>query len=234
MRLPPSKLVVVGVSAVVIAGVAPLGGCKTKRIVTHSAELTGYKAEGNAAYARGDYDAALGHYWAYVNERPQSAWGRHRLGLTYMAMGEPRYAREQFDVAYDLEPENTAYAEALADSLLELGEVAALFEHLELLADRDPTSAGHIRTARYAERLGFMDEALAAYRKGVALDGRTSPEPHRAMADFRRRIGDREGEVRSLRKVLWFDGTDAQATARLEELGEIVGPSFALQPGADG
>ncbi len=234
MRLYASRTVLVGLAAAALAGGLCLGGCKAQRIVEHSTELTGYKSRGNEAYARGDYAGALESYWAYVDQRPQSAWGRYRLGLTYLALNEPRYAREQFAVAHDIEPENVAYAESLADALLELGDVTALFEHLDRLAEADTTSAGFLRTARYAERLGFMDEALAAYRKGVALDGERSPAAHRALADFYRRIGDRENEVRSLRKVLWFDAADPVAAARLEELGEIVGPSFALEPDAEG
>ncbi|MEZ6243351.1 MAG: hypothetical protein R3B57_09935 [Phycisphaerales bacterium] len=234
MRWHGSRMVGVALVSILAGGAPLLGGCQAKKVITQSNELTGLKADGNDAYARGDYRKALEAYGSYVDQRPQSAWGRYRLGLTYMALNEPRYAREQFAIAHDLEPENGEYGEALADALLAIGDVAALFEHLDRMAAADRTSAGYLRTAKYAEKLGFMDEALAAYRKGVALDGDRSPEPHRALADFYRRIGDRKGEVRELRKVLWFDAQDPTASARLEELGEIVGPSFALEPDAEG
>lgn len=218
----------------VVAATLGGAGCKARQVVKQSSELTRLRAEANEAYAAGEFERALGAYSAYVEARPHSAWARHWLGRTYLELGEARQAREHLEIAHDLEPENMAYAESLADALVALGEPEDLFAFLERLAQTDPTSAGQLRVARYAERLGFMDEALIAYRKAVAIDGDRSPEAHRAMADFYRRIGDREGEVASLRKVLWFDAQDRAAVERLEELGEIVGPSFAVHPGADG
>lgn len=226
-----------GVVAGLVVGGTVVGGgvgCKARQVVKQSSDLTRLRAEANEAYAAGEFDRALGAYSAYVEQRPHSAWGRHWLGRTYLQLGEGRQAREHLAVAHDLEPENMEYAESLADALVQLGEPKDLFEFLERLATTDQSSAGQLRVARYAERMGFMDEALIAYRKGVAIDGSTSPEAHRAMADFYRRIGERSGEVTSLRKVLWFDAQDRAATERLEELGEIVGPSFAVHPGADG
>ncbi len=223
----------VGAAALVILG-ASLGGCKAKQLVTQSAELTKVRTAANEAYAAGDYERALSGYATYVEERPQSAWARHWLGRTFLRLDEPAQAREQLEVAHDLEPENMEYAESLAESLVALGRPTDLFEFLERLAMTDRTSAGQLRVAKYAERMGFMDEALVAYRKAVAIDGTESAEPHRALADFYRRIGDRSGEVNQLRQVLWFDGQDRAAVERLEELGEIVGPSFAVYPNADG
>ncbi len=230
-----------GAVALVIAGttlsVALSGamvGCKARQIVVESADLTKLRSAGNEAYAGGEFERAATAYEAYVERRPHSAWARHWLGRTYLQLDEPRQAREQLEVAHDLEPENMEYAESLADALVALGEPEDLFAMLDRLAMMDRTSAGQLRVARYSERMGFMDEALIAYRKAVAIDGSTSPEAHRALADFYRRIGERSGEVSQLRKVLWFDTQDPAAVERLEELGEIVGPSFAVHPGADG
>jgi len=211
-----------------------LVGCKARQVVSQSAELTKLRAEANEAYAAGDFERASRAYSAYVDERPHSPWARHWLGRTYLNMDQADQAREQLTIAHDLEPENMEYAESLADSLLALNEPEALFGFLERLAAMDRSSAGQLRVAKYAERMGFMDEALIAYRKAVAIDGDSSPVSHRALADFYRRIGERSGEVTQLRKVLWFDSDDAAAVERLEELGEIVGPSFAVHPGADG
>ncbi len=222
-----------GLMVLVTLGAGLMGGCRAKQVVVQSSELTKLRTKASEAYAAGEYEEALAAYSAYVEERPQSAWARHWLGRTYLHLGEPAQAREQLEVAHDLEPRNEEYAESLADALVELGRPTELFEFLERLAMMDRTSAGQLRVARYAERMGFMDEAMVAYRKAVAVDGTTSPESHRALADFYRRIGERSGEVRELRKVLWFDANDPAATARLEELGEIVGPSFAVEPGAD-
>ena len=83
---------------------------------------------------------------------------------------------------------------------------------------------------RYAQKIGKADEAERAFLGAAEIDRGQSAAPQKALAGFYRSIGDNDAEVRRLRMMLWFDSQDAEVNARLRELGQIPGPTFALPP----
>jgi len=213
-----------------------LGGCETKpgELITQSYELGDLRARGNEAFATGDYTGAASLYGAYVARRPQEAAVQYQLGRTFMAMGKPAEAREHLQVAYDLEPGNQDFIDALARSILLSGSRAEVMQFLEDSAEGNMTAAGFMTLGYYAREAGFIDEAEQAYQKAVELEGATSPEPHREMARFYRSIGDSRSELDQLRMAYMVDPSDDETITRLRDLGEVPGPTYASeQPTTD-
>lgn len=215
----------------VVIGVA-LGGCDTKpgALVVQSYELGDLRAKGNEAFAMGNYAQAASFYGEYVSRRPQEAAVEYQLGRTLLAMGKPADAREHLQVAYDLDPGNQNYIDALARSILLSGSREEVLGFLEDSAEGNMTAAGFMTLGYYAREAGFIDEAERAYQKAVELEGATSPEPHREMARFYRSIGDSRSELEQLRMAYVVDPSDQDTMTRLRDLGEVPGPTFALEP----
>ncbi|GJM19964.1 MAG: hypothetical protein DHS20C14_21770 [Phycisphaeraceae bacterium] len=217
---------------VLAAGLA--GGCNTKpgHLMTQSYELGDLRAKGNEAFATGQYAQAAEYYGAYLDRRPQEAAVEYQMGRTLLAMGEPTRAREHLKIAHDLDPGNQQYIDVLARSILLSGSRAEAMQFLQDSAEGNMNYEGFMTLGYYAREAGFIDEAEGAYKRAVALGGMDSPEPHRGLARFYRSVGDSRSEVERLRVVLSFDENDPEANGRLRDLGEIPGPTFALEPTA--
>lgn len=224
-----------GLGRTLAAGLAvglALGGCQTKpaELITQSYELGDLRARGNEAFATGRYRDAVSYYGEYVHRRPQEAAVQYQLGRTYLAMGQGGAAREHLQVAYDLDPGNQDYIDALARAILQSGTRAEVLEFLEGAAEGNMTAQGFMTLGYYAREAGFIDEAEQAYQRAVQMSGDTSPEPHREMARFYRSIGDSRSELDQLRMAYAVDPADEATMVRLRELGEVPGPTYALEP----
>ncbi len=219
------------VAAATLAGA--LVGCDSKpaHLINQSYELGDLRAQGNEAFATGDYARAVTLYQSYVDRRPQEAPMQYQLGVSLLAMGEAEQAREHLQVAYDLDPGNPKYIEMLATATMQTSGEDAL-EFLQSAAEGTRDSRVYMTLGYFAREAGFIDEAEAAYKQAVVLGGLESAEPHRELAKFYRSVGDSQSEVERLRVVLSFDADDEQANERLRDLGEIPGPTFALEPTA--
>lgn len=218
-----------------LAAGLPLGiaGCDAPRVVKQSLTLTSLKGEGYEALAQGDFVEARRVWGEFVEMRPHSAEGRVGLAKAELGMGNASAAREHLRVARDLEPGNEEYLELLAEAMYQAGDRDALVELLEqeTLVGSDPDD--YYRLARYLRKMGLVDEAERTLLTAAAIYGDRSPTPHRELADFYRALGDQSAEVERLRMILSFNPEDRTATSRLRELGEIPGPSFAIEPNAN-
>jgi tetratricopeptide (TPR) repeat protein len=188
------------------------------------------RADANYHYFRGEYAAAQPFYQEVVERRAADAEAHYELGRNLLALGRASEAREQMILAYNLEPENEAYFEGMADAYLAAGDEEALFNALEhQIRDRGGVQ-DYLRFGQYAQKLGQVDEAERALLGAAEIDAGQTPEPQLALADLYRAVGDRENEVRRLRMALWFDPTDAELKERLRALGQVPGPTFVLEP----
>jgi tetratricopeptide (TPR) repeat protein len=212
--------------------VAAFGGCQTKaqRWTQQSLDLGNLRAAGNAAFADGRYEEATEFYGRYLDIRPHEPDVQWRMGRALLALGRPAEAREHLRIAYDLVPSDGRYTESLAEAILRSGNREELIGFLRGSAESTLDARGYITLGRYAAEAGFPDEARAALLQAAAMEGSTSPEPHRALAAFYRSLNDTAAETRHLRAVLWFNSNDPQATARLREMDIVPGPTLALDP----
>lgn len=213
----------VGLAGLVAAvGLVGLGGC--------GRPISEVRAGANYHYFNGDYESAEPLYEEVIQRRPGDAQGNYELGRNLLAMGRVTEARERMMLAYNLEPSNATYFEGMADALAAAGDEDDLFDALEhRISDRGGVE-DYIMLGRYAERIGKADEAERAFLAAAEIDGGETLAPQRALAEFYRTIGDERAEIERLRMMLWFDHQDAAVNARLRELGQIPGPTFALPP----
>ena len=206
-----------------LAVVAWLSGCGQR-------PLSMVRADANSHYFNGRFEQALAYNREFVDRKPSDAQGQYELGRTLMALNRYGDARQHLTVAYDLEPRNETYVEALAESMFRAGDAESLYAFLRRRVSENGRVEDHLRLGRFSHRLGNADEAHRAYLNAAEVDGGRTVEPQRTLAEFYRAIGDKEREVERLRMVLFFEPNDPQASARLRELGHVPGPSFALPP----
>ena len=233
MSTKPSLLVLASLTLLSGAS-ALLSGCGAIDRTDGELALASYRANGNEAFVNRDYERASEEYAKYIEIMPNVADVRYRMALSQINLGRVGSAVVNFRVAYDIRPDNRDYAVGLADALVEAGRDDDMNEFIRDLTDSAVTSDDYITVGRVAQIGGLHDEALRAFQLAERISGTESAEPHRNLAGFYRTIGDEANETRHWRMVLSFDVEDAEANARLKDLGHIPGPSLAIQPTIDG
>ena len=208
----------------------PISGCSSVTKVKNTLALNDLHIQAAIAEDKGDDARALELWSEYVERRPHSAMGEYRLGRVETRLGMTTQAIGHLRIAHDLKPGNVEYIEALSEALVQANRVDSLMKILNETANEGEPGSGQLRIARYAQRVGLMDEAREALLLAIAEQGKLTPEPYLAMADFMNTIGDQDGEVRYLRQALWFDASDPTILTRLESMGMIPGPSLAIEP----
>jgi tetratricopeptide (TPR) repeat protein len=207
-----------------------LGGCDAPRKVKNTLTLNDLHIRAAVAEENGDWEQAYDLWTEYVDRRPQGALAEYRLGLVEMRLGLYEQAISHLRIAHDLQPGSIEYLEALASSLVTVGDQDALMTLLRQTAEEGPDGSGYLRMGRFAQEAGLLDEAHEAYSLAIVAARGESAEPYLAMADFAKMIGDDDLEVRNLRFALWFDRDNPTISNRLSETGMIPGPSLALAP----
>ncbi|MBL4591489.1 MAG: hypothetical protein JKY96_05965 [Phycisphaerales bacterium] len=205
-------------------------GCGAPRKIKTTLASNEVLVQAGAAEDAGETQKAYELWTRYVELRPHEAKGEYRLGRIENQLGKYADASNHLRIAHDLKPGNIIYIEELASALANGGQHSELISMLNASASEGPDGSGYLRLARYAAQAGMMDEAREALLGAIAVNGRTSPTSHLAMADFARDIGDVDNEVLSLRHVLWFDPANAVILERIRSLGVIPGPSLAIDP----
>ena len=101
-----------------IVGLGLASGCTSSgRYVSREQTLVSNRAAGDEAYRRGEYNQAAGFYERYLEERPARREVMYDLGRAYEGMGEMSAAREAYTLAYELDPFNVDYIDAMARSV---------------------------------------------------------------------------------------------------------------------
>lgn len=203
---------------------AGLAGCADQRPVWK------IRADADLAYESKKYEAALADYQSYVDIKPNDPSGQHALGRTYLALQQPKPAREHLQIAYDVVPNNAQYIESYAEALYESKEPESLMTFLTRVAGERGTVDDYLRLGRYAGKIGHADEALVALTTAARLDQGRTLEPQLALADFYRSVNDRPNQVRRLRNAMYLAPGDEGVLQRVRDVGEIPGPSFMLRP----
>jgi tetratricopeptide (TPR) repeat protein len=212
------------ISAAGLAVSFVLGGCASQR------PLVEVRDDADKSFARGEYDRALSSYVEYVGRRPGDAEMQHRLAETLLVLKQPAQAVEHAWRAFDLDPSRDEHIETLAQAMAEAGQSADLYSFLRDQTQSRGRVTDYLRLGRYSAAGGDADSAELAFKTAAELDKGRTLAPQLALADFYRRIGDKPGEVSRLRMALYLDPGSPDINARLRELGEIPGPSFAIKP----
>lgn len=208
----------------VVGAAVWLGGCASQR------PLVDVRASGDRAMEAGEYDQALKDYTEFVDRRAGDAGVENSLALALLATHQPALAVEHAWRAYDAAPGDDAHIETLARAMHEAGQTSEMQTFLRDQTHSRGRVQDYLRLGRYAAAAGDADGAEVALKTGAELDKGRTLAPQLALADLYRRIGDTKNEVMRLRMALYLDPVNSEVNERLRALGEVPGPSFALQP----
>jgi Flp pilus assembly protein TadD len=160
---------------------------------------------GNAAYAQGDFQGALGSYELALKKNPNDPTALNNLGQALVRVGRAKEALPHFERATSLSPSEWAPRFNLAHAYGELGDWPHAIPEYE-----------------HAAQL-FPDDYVTHYNLGLALHKASREEP--AVAEFRRAIALAPGEP-SFRLSLAMSyerlQKPAEAAAAYEEYLEIA------------
>jgi len=182
-------------------------------------------------FKRGEYHQAVSDYSEIVARYPGDWRVQQRLGECYLEIGDPNRAREALEVAHSHRPNNTQIIDSLAEAMFRQGDETRLFAFLRERAESTQSPAAYLRLARFSIELNDPDSAKLAIDTAIVLDDARTVEPYLAAANLAQRVGDIDDAIFRLRQALGVDPIDKRVLQRLDELGEIPGPTLALPPG---
>jgi len=149
---------------------------------------------------------ALGHAWAAVAARPQSANAYHLLGCCLGHAGRTKDAVDVYYKAIALDPKSEFAYNNLGAELCDRqgdakGAVAAFQKAIEL----DPNFAGfHRNLANALTNLGDKKGAAAALRKSIELDA-TDARAHAVLSQTLFSLGETDGGMAAARRAIELD-----------------------------
>lgn len=217
----------IGMLFACLAGVVALSGCASPE----EASPTPYAEEMGDFYLRsGRYAEAAEEYGSVIERRPGRFESRVGMGEAMLGLGRPVEAREHFEVAYSVRPNDDGVAELLAQSMLDQGDVTGMNRFLDQRAQDRQRVGDWMRFGRFNLAAGDYDEAERGFRTAARLDAGQSLDCQMALADLYAVAGDREKEIERLRMALFLAPRNAEIRDRLERLGETPGPTLALEP----
>lgn len=208
-----------------VAALAILSGCNaTQRplpVVKSSADY--YSSAEN-------YSAAVVDYREYVDRRPDDVPMRVSLVKTLLLLDQPKEARIHAQVVHDLRPSSDEFADLLAQTLYESNERDALVSFCQKRVAERGRVADFLRLGTYSAKLGNVDEARVALSTAARIDNGVTVAPQIALADFYKQLNDPANEARRLKMALYIDPTNKIVLQRLEDLGDVAGPTAAIRP----
>lgn len=218
--------------AVGVGLVSSLGGCKVQRVASQSLTLTRLHAQGDEAAAAGRWDEAAALYEQYIDIRPHETEVLVAQGRALLELGRSSEAREHLAVAWGLEPQDPEIVRLYGRALRESTGAPAAIGFARRAGEGVVSPEIAEAAADVLREAGAPDDAEAVLLSAARRHGSTSAAPHRALAAFYRALGDESRELERWRVVLWFDNEDGEARARLQQLGQVPGPTLALPPTA--
>lgn len=128
-------------------------------------------ATAESAFAEGRYGEATRMFEAYVQRRPENAWGHYMLGLSAWKSGGLELARTAFERAIALDPKHVKTLLNLSRVLLERGRASEALVRVMAALEIDPESAEtHRMMGRVRSALGQSDAAIESYRVALSID----------------------------------------------------------------
>lgn len=207
-------------------GVASLTGCASnKPRALHMVERSG-----EHAYKLGDYSTAVSEWREVVDRRPGRWDARVWLAKSYLALGEPKAAREQLEVAYTIKPLDNDVLELLATAMLESEDFKAMSSELRQRAEDEGTVSAWMRYGTFLQKAGDFDSAETALLTAARIDKGQRLEPQMALANLYRDAGDQRRAVARLKNALWVSPGNERIMEALRSYGEVPGPTVAVVP----
>ncbi len=129
-------------------------------------------ADGEVAYQARDYQLATALFGAYVERKPDNAWGHFMLGLSARKAGSLDVAVSSFEEALAIDPGHVRSYFNLGRTLLDGGNPEQALVAFESGVELSPESGeGYRLLGRAYQRLGDTEAAVASYHEALVLDG---------------------------------------------------------------
>lgn len=209
-----------------VLALALAAGCETT-----NPEL---RNRGQAAYLTGNYERSLDFYGQAVRQDPTDVQAQFGLGRAHLSLEQPRDALLALEEARALAGDDSELRidifDGIAEALYQLDRHDRLHTFLRNSAARYGATADYLRQGEYLVRIGDMDGAEQAYRRGAHFAPDGEVEPFLALARFYENVNDVERAVRALRWAYYVDPNDGEVNERLRDHGWVPGPTVAEEP----
>ena len=207
------------------------------------------RREAAAAERRGEWTKAQDLYQALL-DRDSADWkANFGLARCYMAVDAPFDAQRHLESARAIRDEHAETADILdllADALRQQKRDGALRELINSAVERYDASRDYLRKGRVLAELGEPDGALPAFQialkrswdedqkasqtPGSGIVKRSRLNAYGQMADFYESLGNRKDAVSNAQHAYWCAPRNKDATARLQRLGLVPGPTHEVAP----
>ncbi|MHC4977069.1 MAG: tetratricopeptide repeat protein [Planctomycetota bacterium] len=207
-----------------MAGVVFLSACSKQR------QLTKVREDATIKFQEGNLQDALVDWGEAVDRDPGDHRGRIGLGQTYMALGRPDEAREQFEVAHELRRDDHDILDLLCESMVAADQVGDMHNLLEDRAQTRQTAREWHFFGKWAANVGDIDTAERAFLTAAKADAGKNAVYQLSLANFYGGIGDNAEALRRLRMAMFLDPENFEIQDRIRAMGQVPGPSYALVP----
>ncbi|QOJ01391.1 MAG: tetratricopeptide repeat protein [Phycisphaeraceae bacterium] len=224
MLIPRTPRLSLPIATLALLAGSALSGCNSQR------PLQAIWEKGDFYYGTKDYAAAEAEYQEYLDRRPENTTVRYGLARSLAAQGRWPEAREEYRALVDINPLDDRFVDGYVDAMYQTGDTVQLLDFLNQRAAGRATVSDHLRLGRYAQRIGDIDGAKAAFANAARLDGGRSVRPWVAQADLFAQIGDTPNELLSLRRAAYVDPMNPEVQERIRTLGAIPGPTAGVRP----
>jgi len=129
--------------------------------------------DAESAFRGKRYGEAVDLFTAYVERKPNNAWGHYMLGLSAWKAGQHEKAERAFAQALKLDPRHVKSLLNWSRVLLETDRPDEALAKIETALGIDPESKdAHRLLGRARAELGQVEGAVEAYQHAIALDER--------------------------------------------------------------
>jgi len=187
------------------------------------------RAERDFQYGR--YEEAAARYRLVLDRYPGDPEANIGFGRSMLELDRVAEARAALELAAVAKPADFEVCRLLAEAMFEDRDTVRLYQLLRDQAIEHRREEAWLLMAEYALALDDPDTAQSAITAALEVSDGSSPEPYLAAARFAERIGDQEEAVRRLRQAYGIAPQDRRVISRLEEYGEVPGPTIALPAG---
>ena len=188
---------------------------------------------GEAAYARGDYEAAALEFVKYVENEPRDpryAGAYFRLGSCYLHLERLDEAEVKLRMAVELDPSKLDYRLTLGQCLGNAGswpEAHEVFEAINAAeVPEDQRTPVALMRANAALKSSNQTRAVEVLETRIA-EAEKSPELHRAFGVALEKSGSRERAVEAYAHAFTLDPTDTTSGRRAVNLALDLGEDMS-------
>src|SRR5262249_5106126 len=133
-----------------------------------------YFESGESYFAKGKYREAAIQYSNAIQIDSRFAQAYYQLGQTYLKLRDLRHAYEALNHAVELNPDNYAAHQDLANLLVtshDPGDITQAEPHLKILSEKQPNAPGTYEAwANYYAATNKVGDAITAMQKAINAD----------------------------------------------------------------